>query len=92
MNFRDRAEFIEVEAELNHLERIFKYEKNDTGIVLNDIVARGHFSTGRGVYLSLTFSVNEIYETEEEAKPLRNNENIKGRKNINNIISQIYYL
>ena len=35
MNFRDSAEFIEVEAELNHLERIFKYEKNDNPGDLN---------------------------------------------------------
>ena len=35
MNFRDSAEFIEVEAELNHLERIMKYEKNDNPRDLN---------------------------------------------------------
>ena len=35
MTFTDSAEFIEVEAELNHLERIFKYEKNDNPGDLN---------------------------------------------------------
>ena len=35
MNFTDSAEFIEVEAELNHLNQIMKYEKNDTPRDLN---------------------------------------------------------
>ncbi len=41
MNFTDSAEFIEVEAELNHLERIMKYEKNDNpgDLNLEDLLA-----------------------------------------------------
>lgn len=41
MNFTDSAEFIEVEAELNHLERIMKYEKNDNPgyLDLEDLLA-----------------------------------------------------
>ena len=41
MNFTDSAEFIEVEAELNHLERIMKYEKNDNpgDLDLEDLLA-----------------------------------------------------
>ena len=35
MNFRDSAEFIKVEAELNHLNQIMKYEKNDNPRDLN---------------------------------------------------------
>ena len=35
MNFTDSAEFIEVEAELNHLSRIIDYQKNDSPPDLN---------------------------------------------------------